>query len=123
MFTYWAVFIGDNFYPRNIDFGSHIKIVGIFEPGDERKSHKKISSSGVDQLYDYGCMRIESNNLLELLESSEQIRAQAGSVIESIQIHVLYYYEGQCNLEFNAAELKKIVDLGAVLTISCDTQP
>jgi len=38
---------------------------------------------------------------------------------DNISIWVLYEYEGQCNLEFNSTELKKIGDAGISLCISC----
>lgn len=39
--------------------------------------------------------------------------------MDDISIWVLYEYQGQCNLEFNSTDLKKIGNAGISLCISC----
>ena len=38
---------------------------------------------------------------------------------ENIQIHLDFFYDGQCNLEYHKEDLEKLAKLGAAFTISC----
>lgn len=38
---------------------------------------------------------------------------------ENIKIHIDFFYDGQCNLEYNNEDLEKLAKLGTAFTISC----
>jgi len=57
--------------------------------------------------------------LASLIENNIQHLNRNGIRNEDITIWYLYEYDGQCNMEFHPAELKKLGDNGIVLCISC----
>jgi hypothetical protein len=57
--------------------------------------------------------------LLDLIEPKRIELMEAGVHFEESQVWMLYYYEEQCNMEFDSVLLKRMGDLGLKLCISC----
>lgn len=58
--------------------------------------------------------------LLDLAEKNKSMFEKYGVVFSESQIWMIYLYEKQCNLEFDADLLERIGRLGLKLCISCD---
>lgn len=59
------------------------------------------------------------DHLLSVLMPKMKNLRSIGIQPDDISIWYLYEYKGQCNIEFDASELKKMGDLGVALCISC----
>lgn len=57
--------------------------------------------------------------LLDLVESKAVELINAGVCFEESQIWMTYYYEGQCNMEFDSLLLKRMGDLDLKLCVTC----
>lgn len=55
----------------------------------------------------------------KLLTRKIELLEDIGITRDDISIWFLYEYEGECNMEFNHEDLKKVSDLGISLCISC----
>jgi len=119
MYKYWIIFTGQYFFPRSLSIINHHYVDKIFEPGEYRKG--KLEKSKLNNPYNYGYLRIKGESLVELLLFAMKIKEQCVDSVDEVVVEVLYYYENQCNLEFSIDELKMIAEMGAVLTVSCDT--
>ncbi|MGE5384130.1 MAG: hypothetical protein ACM3PX_11935 [Omnitrophica WOR_2 bacterium] len=66
---------------------------------------------------------IENNNFVEyfmgILEGRFDKLSEIGISRDDISIWMLYEYEGECNIEFKASDLKLLGDNGISLCISC----
>lgn len=58
--------------------------------------------------------------LLDLIEKNKEALLDSGVVFSESQIWMIYLYEKQCNMEFDAALLEHMGDLGIKLCISCE---
>ena len=58
-------------------------------------------------------------HLIDLLESKQQQLVQHGFDFDEVSIWYLYEYSGQCNMEFEPQDLKRLGNLGVRLCISC----
>lgn len=57
--------------------------------------------------------------LLDLIEKNMDTLLKAGVDFTNSQIWVIYYYDKQCNMEFDAVILERIGKLGLKLCVSC----
>ena len=58
-------------------------------------------------------------HFIDLLESKQQQLVQHGFDFDEVSIWYLYEYSGQCNMEFEPQDLKRLGNLGVRLCISC----
>lgn len=57
--------------------------------------------------------------LLELVEENKKELLELGVKFSDSQIWMIYYYDKQCNMEFNADLLERMGKLGLKLCVSC----
>jgi len=113
MYRYSLSLSGENFYPKKLEPLIELNIEDCFEPGD-----KKIKIQGT---FKYGYIRLGDKNLLTLLDKSLSIYENYKKDIDEVIVDVIYFYKGQCNLEFSTEEIRAISSFDACLTISCDS--
>lgn len=58
--------------------------------------------------------------LLDLIEKNKETLLNLGVVFTESQIWMIYLYEKQCNMEFDAILLERIGNLGIKLCVSCE---
>ena len=118
-------FQGDNFSPKRAENNLKIKLSDKNEVGD-------IDNIGRyrDKPIPYGAATLEPPSeykdfdgfiwMINTLNPS-LIKTFQDYGADDIELHLLYIYEGQCNLAFSPDELTKISQLNIDFTISCDT--
>ncbi|MBQ9484231.1 MAG: hypothetical protein IJU82_08575 [Ruminiclostridium sp.] len=107
---FWLALYGKNVDYRKIEEKLHIK------PDNNR-------IDAPDDLPEYPDRPIfykEIAWLLDLIENNKNIFLDSGVVFSESQIWMLYYYDKQCNMEFDAGLMKRMGDLGLKLCVSCE---
>lgn len=84
-----------------------------------------ISPTSVDSAWEYSIDDTSDlyssavSFISKLLTGKMEFLEDIGITRDDISIWFLYEYEGECNMEFNPEDLKKVGDLGISLCISC----
>lgn len=107
---FWLSLNGENIDPHKIE-----RSLGI-RPDDNRISAPDDLPSDPDCPVFYK----EIEWLLDIAENNREKLIDAGVVFSGSQIWVIYYYDKQCNMEFDPALLERMGRIGLKLCISCE---
>lgn len=88
-------------------------ILGIKKNFTSRIWRYCVTEHEKDDYYDF------INNFLDLLEGKYEQLRDINIQREDITIWMIYYYYGQCNMEFDPQRMKRLGDNGIKLCISC----
>ena len=66
-----------------------------------------------------GSVVLRVQSFAEAVEVVSDVRARLSEMLEEATIHLDYEYNGQCNLEFSAAELAALSKENLALTLTC----
>lgn len=105
---FWANLYGKNFDLPKIEDALQVKI----EVGYELTINPPENLPG-DSLYD------EIAWLLNLMENNKEVLLESGVDFSKSQIWMIYYYDKQCNMEFDPVLMERMGNLGLKLCVSC----
>ena len=109
-FEFWLLLNGDN-----IDFSKIEDILQI-----KIRSNSIVAPILCTESSEYPVFYAEIAWLLDLVESKRNELINFGVCFAESQIWMIYYYEAQCNMEFDSELLQRMGNLGLKLCVSCE---
>lgn len=98
---------------KSIDLNLIDEILGIKSALNSKTWKFIVVQTEKDEYYDF------INNFLDFLEGKYDLLAHLGVEKEDILFWLYLEYDQQCNMEFDAARLKRLGDNGIGLCITC----